>query len=348
MRAARLYQPGDLRVEETKLPILEKGQVLVKVHMAGICGSDIPRIMSNGTYHFPCTPGHEFSGEIVECEGSVTKFRKGDRVVAAPLMPCMECEMCRQGFYGQCENYDFLGSRRDGGFAEYAAVPQGNLLLLPESVTYREAALIEPAAVTLHGLYKLRLTGKETIAIFGCGAIGLLAVNLAKLLGAREVLAIDIDQEKLDLAQKMGADYTVNSLREDPVGWIWQRLKNGVHASVETAGTPVTQEQCIRAVRNQGEVLFLGTAHKDVVFPAETFERIVRGEIRTTGSWNSYSAPYPGKEWTEIIRYLKEGELIFEPLITHTFPLERMPEILRDMAERKFPYIKVLFEMTEG
>lgn len=344
MRAARLYRPGDLRVEETKRPTLNKGQVLVKVHAAGVCGSDVPRIMTTGTYHFPCTPGHEFSGEVVECERTVTRFTVGDRVVVTPLIPCMECGMCRQGFYGQCEDYDFLGSRRDGGFAEYAAVPEENLLLLPETVSYREAALIEPAAVTLHGLYKLRLTGRETVAIFGCGAIGLLAVSLAKLLGASSVIAIDIDKKKLKLARELGADQTIDSLEEDPVTWIRKKY-GGVHAAAETAGTPVTQEQCIRAVRDQGEVLFLGTAHREVIFPAETFERIVRGEIRTVGSWNSYSSPYPGKEWTEIIRYLEEGKLILEPLITHTFPLERMPEVLKDMAERSFPYIKVLFDM---
>lgn len=348
MRAARLYRPGDLRIEETERPKPEPGQVLVKVHAAGICGSDIPRIMSTGTYHFPCTPGHEFSGEIAECGSLVTKFSAGDRVVITPLMPCRRCEMCRQGFYGQCEVYDFLGSRRDGGFAEYAAVPEDNLLLLPETVSYREAALIEPAAVTLHGLNKLGLAKEGTAAVFGCGAIGLLAVSQMKLLGAGKVIAVDIDHEKLKLAQKMGADVTIHSLEEDPVERIRQIFKDGVHAAVETAGTPVTQEQCIRAVKSQGEVLFLGTAHRDVVFPAKTFERIVRREIRMTGSWNSYSAPYPGREWTDIIRYLKEGRLSFEPLITHVFPLDRMPEIVKDMAERRFPYTKVLFEMTEG
>lgn len=348
MKAARLYQPGDLRIEEVKSPVLQKGQVIVKVHTAGVCGSDIPRIMLTGTYHFPCIPGHEFSGEIVECDKTVTKFRKGDRVAVAPLMPCMECEMCRKGFYGQCENYDFLGSRRDGGFAEYTAVPEENLLLLPDSVSYKEAAVIEPAAVALHGLYKLHLNGNETVAVFGCGAIGLLAVRLLKVLGAGSIAAVDIDTEKLKLAEKLGADIVIDSLSEDPVKRIFREYEKGVSAAVETAGTPVTQEQCIRAVKSQGEVLFLGTAHKDIVFPPETFERIVRNELCIFGSWNSYSAPYPGKEWKEIIRYLEEKKLSFESLITQTYPLERMPEVIADMAERRFPYIKVLFEMTEG
>ena len=162
MRAARLYRPGDLRIEETERPKPEPGQVLVKVHAAGICGSDIPRIMSTGTYHFPCTPGHEFSGEIAECGSLITKFSEGDRVVITPLMPCRRCEMCRQGFYGQCEAYDFLGSRRDGGFAEYAAVPEDNLLLLPENVSYREAALIEAWAGQRRDGCRIWLRGDRT------------------------------------------------------------------------------------------------------------------------------------------------------------------------------------------
>lgn len=347
MRAARLYQPGDLRVEEVSRPVPGAGQALVKVHMAGICGSDIPRIMTTGTYHFPCIPGHEFAGEVVECGEGIKAFAAGDRVVPAPLMPCFSCEMCRRGFYGQCENYDFLGSRTDGGFAEYVLVPEKNLLHLPDGISYREAAVIEPAAVALHGLYKLHLHGEESVAVFGCGAIGLLAVSLLKLAGAKTVVAVDIDEEKLTLAKKLGADYAVNSRAEEPVAWIEKTLGK-VDAAVETAGTPVTQEQCVRAVKPQGEVLYLGTAHRDVVFPPQTFEHMLRGEIRTVGSWNSYSEPFPGKEWHEIIRFLDKGRLSFEPLITHTFPLEKMPEVLRDMAERKFSYIKVLFDMTGG
>lgn len=347
MLAARLYKPADLRVESVERPIPKKGEVLIKVHAAGVCGSDIPRIMTTGTYHFPCTPGHEFGGEIAECGEGVVDYKVGDRVTVAPLMPCFECEMCKGGFYGQCEHYEFLGSRNDGAFAEYVVAPERNLFHLPDEISYRQAAVIEPAAVTAHGIYKLKLTGKETVAVFGCGAIGLLAVSLLKLSGAKEIIAVDIDQEKLELAKKLGADFSINSMKEDPIEQIHKKLGRGADAAVETAGTPITQEQCIRVVRNQGEVLYLGTAHRDVVLPPKTFERIVRGEIRTFGSWNSYSAPFPGDEWRNIIRFLAEGKLNFEPLITHTFPLKKIPEVVSDMAARKFPYIKVLFDMTE-
>lgn len=344
MKAARLYSPGDLRIEEVACPVPGEGEILIKVHSAGVCGSDIPRIMVTGTYHFPCTPGHEFAGEAAS-DGD--GFKKGDRVVVAPLMPCFRCEMCRQGHYGQCRDYNFLGSRTDGAFAEYVKAPTRNVLHLPDTVSYEEAAVIEPAAVTIHGLYKLQLTGQERVAVFGCGAIGLLAVSLLKLVGANYIAAVDIDQEKLEMAKKLGADFVINSMKEDPIERLHQELGGGADAAVETAGTPITQEQCIRAVRDQGRVLYLGTAHRDVVLPPKTFERIVRGEIHTVGSWNSYSDPFPGREWTEIIRFLEEGKLTFAPLVTHKFRLSQMPEVLADMDARKIPYIKVLFDMTE-
>lgn len=344
MRAARLYKPGDLRIEDVPCPIPGNGEILIKVHAAGVCGSDIPRIMVTGTYRFPCTPGHEFAGEIAS-DGD--GFKNGDRVVVAPLVPCFECEMCEQGHYGQCSDYNFLGSRTDGAFAEYVTAPTRNVLHLPDGVSYEEAAMIEPAAVTLHGLYKLGLTGKEYVAVFGCGAIGLLAVSMLKLVGAKYIVAVDIDQEKLRMAKKLGADLIINSMNEDPIEQMQQKLGGRVDAAVETAGTPITQEQCIRAVNDQGKVLYLGTAHKDVLFPPKTFERIVRGEIHIVGSWNSYSDPFPGREWTEIIRFLEEGKLTLAPLVTHRFKLSQMPEVLANMATRKIPYIKVLFDMTE-
>lgn len=344
MRAARLYKPGDLRIEDVPCPIPGNGEILIKVHAAGVCGSDIPRIMVTGTYRFPCTPGHEFAGEIAS-DGD--GFKNGDRVVVAPLVPCFECEMCEQGHYGQCSDYNFLGSRTDGAFAEYVTAPTRNVLHLPDGVSYEEAAMIEPAAVTLHGLYKLGLTGKEYVAVFGCGAIGLLAVSMLKLVGAKYIVAVDIDQEKLRMAKKLGADLIINSMNEDPIEQMQRKLGGRVDAAVETAGTPITQEQCIRAVSDQGKVLYLGTAHKDVLFPPKTFERIVRGEIHIVGSWNSYSDPFPGREWTEIIRFLEEGKLTLAPLVTHRFKLSQMPEVLANMATRKIPYIKVLFDMTE-
>jgi len=136
MKAAVLHAPGDLRMEQVPVPSVKADYVLMKVKAAGICGSDIDRVMKTGTYHFPTIPGHEFCGEIARTGTGVLNWKPGDRAVAAPIMPCYSCSSCQEGNYGQCDNYNYLGSRTDGGFAEYVAVPESNLIRLPDSISY--------------------------------------------------------------------------------------------------------------------------------------------------------------------------------------------------------------------
>lgn len=342
MQAAVLYAPGDLRVEERELPQISAGQVLVKVRACGICGSDLPRVLHTGTYHFPTIPGHEFSGEIAAVPEGETEWKPGDRVAVAPLMPCGECESCRAGHFGQCACYDFLGSRRDGAFAEYVAAPRENLLPLPENVSFEEGAMIEPAAVTLHGMFKTKLDGADAV-VLGVGAIGIFAAALAKLMGARRVFAVDVAEEKLEMARQYGVDECIHSLQCDPVEAI-EKLTDGKGAAVviEAAGNKITQEQALRMGKAHGEVLFLGTAHKTVEFPPASFERIIRRELVLLGSWNSYSSPFPGEEWRSVIRFLAEGKLDLKPMISRKVALSDLPQTLCDMEARKFDYSKVL------
>ena len=345
MEAAVLYAPGDLRVEMVSVPTeLDKKEVLVKIRAVGICGSDLDRVMKTGTYHFPTIPGHEFCGEVEEVGTEITKFRKGDRVAVAPLMPCFTCEFCQNGDYGQCNDYNFLGSRTDGGFAQFVKVPEVNLIKMPDEVSFQEGATIEPAAVTLHGIRKVGINVGDTVAVLGCGAIGLFAIQFAKIMGATKVIAVDIAQDKLELAKKIGADECINGAAFDVVEKINELTGGcGVNVAVETAGVNITQEQCLRIAKKQGRVLYLGTAHRDVVIPPKSFECIVRNEITIVGAWNSYSAPFPGVEWTATLDFIKSGSLKITPLITHIFALNKAPEVFKDLVERKYSFNKVIF-----
>lgn len=344
MKAAVLHAPGDLRIEHVRMPSINEDEVLVKVKAAGVCGSDLDRIMKTGTYRFPTIPGHEFSGEVVKVGSRVSGIKEGSRVVVAPILPCYKCDYCQQGYYGQCDNYNYLGSRTDGGFAQYVKVPAGNLITIPEGVTFIEGAATEPAAVTLHGMRKASIEAGDTVAVLGCGAIGLFAVQFAKIMGATNVLAVDIAADKLDLAGRVGADFCINAAERDPVETIKELTGDrGVNVAVETAGVSQTQEQSLRITKKQGRVLYLGTAHKDVVIPARTFEFIIRNELRIVGSWNSYSAPFPGVEWHATLKYIQTGVLKIKPLISHTFELDKAPEVIGKMAARKFSFNKVLF-----
>jgi len=348
MKAAVLHAPGDLRIEEVSIPSIAENYVLLKVKAAGICGSDIDRVMKTGTYHFPTIPGHEFSGEIVKTGSSVLNWKPGDRAVAAPIMPCYTCRSCQEGNYGQCDSYNYLGSRTDGGFAEYVAVPESNLIHLPDTISYMEGAAIEPAAVTLHGIMRLSFRPGDTAVILGCGAIGIFAIQMAKIMGATRVIAVDIDDKKLDFARAAGADLRINGMTASVVAEIKTLTNNrGADIVIETAGTSITQVQSIEVCRKHGQVLYLGTAHKDVVIPPHVFEHIVRGEIIITGSWNSFSAPFPGREWTAVISFLEEKRLDIKSFITHQYPLEDAPKVIRQMSERCFLFNKIVLTFED-
>ncbi|NDJ57930.1 galactitol-1-phosphate 5-dehydrogenase [Enterobacteriaceae bacterium 4M9] len=343
MKAAVLHAPGDLRVEDVAIPTYADDEVLVQVKATGICGSDLDRVMVTGTYRFPTIPGHEFSGVVAKVGQKVSAFAPGDRVAVAPILPCFSCEFCQQGHYGQCNDYNYLGSRTNGGFAGFVAAPQRNLLRLPDNVSFEHGAMIEPAAVTLHGVMKAGIKAGDSVAVLGCGTLGLFAIQFARILGATRIVATDIAEDKLALAKMMGATHIINSKTQDAVAAI--RTQGAVDVAIETAGVSLTQVQALQITQKQGNVLFLGSAHADVVIAPHVFEHIIRNELTLLGSWNSYSAPFPGREWTAIIDYIQNGALIMAPLMTHRITLDDLPAFIRDMKHRVVSYNKVIVDM---
>lgn len=349
MKAAVLYAPGDLRVEEVPVPEIGADDVLVEVMAAGICGSDIGRVMVTGTYNFPTIPGHEFAGRVEKVGASVSHLKVGDRVAVAPLMPCRKCQWCEAGKFHLCDDYDFMGSRSDGAFAQYLCAPATNVLKVPDNVPYEVAATIEPAAIILHGIHKLDIKLGDAVAVVGCGALGYFALQFAKLSGARPLIAIDIDDDKLDLARQVGADLCLNPVRDDVVARVREATAGrGVAVSLECAGSAPGRNLSIMAAAKQGTVMLYGTAYGDVTFAEKAFARIVREELQVVGSWNSYSLPFPGKEWFDIIGLLADGRLTVEPLITHRATLEEAPSIFKTLKEQSFGrYHKILFKPND-
>jgi L-iditol 2-dehydrogenase len=346
MKAAVLHAPADLRVEEVDVPSIGAGEVLVKVAAAGICGSDIGRVMVTGTYRFPTVPGHEFSGVVERVGPGVTSVAPGDRVAVAPLMPCNCCEHCARGNYSLCDDYDFMGSRSDGAFAQYLRAPARNVLRVPDNVSLEVAATIEPAAIILHGIQKVELALGDAVAVIGCGALGYFALQFARLSGAQPLIAVDVDDDKLALARRVGADVCINPAKEDAVAAIKAATGGrGVRLALEAAGSDQGRNTAILACAKQGKVVLYGTAYGDVTFSKSAFDKLVRDEVEIIGSWNSYSVPYPGREWFDIIGLLQAGRLEVEPLITHRAGLEEAPEIFRKLKSRSFgPYHKILFK----
>lgn len=344
MKALVIEANEKLVYKDLPVPSLKDDEVLVKVKACGICGSDIPRVLHNGTHFYPITIGHEFSGEIAAVGKTVTKYQGGERVTVAPLVPCRECEACEEGHPAMCSHYSFIGSRRQGAMAEYVVVPARNIVPIAHEVTFAQAAVIEPITVALHGVERAgAITAGKSALVYGCGTIGLLTLECLKAKGLERVYAIDIDDNKLAMAEKLGAYGVINSQKED----VEEYFKNlgGVDYAFETAGVPFLQTQILNLTKKKGTVVYIGTAHGDVTFPPQVFEKILRGELNITGSWQSFTAPFPGSEWQAAAELLQSGKLKVDGLITHQYPLKAGIEAFRTLTDRQSGAIKVMYVM---
>ncbi len=342
MRALVLHAVGDLRCEEVPRPVLQPGQALVRVLAAGVCGSDLPRVYHHGTYRFPLIPGHEFSGVIEEVAGPGPR-QPGEHVAVIPLIPCGRCLYCQVGAYAQCTSYDYLGSRSDGGFAEFVAVPQRCLLPLPAGVDPLLAALTEPAAVALHALRQGDPQPGDSVAILGAGPIGMILAQWARLLGAGRVFLTDVDPQKLAVAERLGLGQTINARAGDAVAEI-RAAAGGVGPDlvVEAAGAPATYEQSLRLVRSLGRVVWMGNPAGDVTLPLATVSQLLRKQITLRGTWNSVFADLPVNEWRVVLDMLAAGRLDLAPLVSHRVRLEEGVAALEMMRDGREFYSRVV------
>ncbi len=323
MKAALLYGNEDIRYEDIPIPKINDDEVLVRVRMTGICGSDIPRVLYNGAHFYPIVLGHEFSGEIAEIGKNVTGFDIGDRVSGVPLIPCMKCSDCLKGNYSLCKKYAFIGSRIQGSLAEYVKLPAANAVKFDKSVPFELGAMFEPSTVALHGIRCADYKGGKSVCILGGGTIGLFTMQWAKIFGAKSVTVFDISDERLALAKRLGADHTVNT-------------SDGTYGDerfdyvFETAGQVPTMKAAFEVAANKASVCYIGTPHGDMTFSPKEWEQLNRKELSVTGSWMSYSAPFPGEEWELTAHFFSNGQLKFDDsLIFRTFDLKDTGEAFK-------------------
>ncbi len=348
MRASVLYGVGDIRNEFVPIPKISDDEVLINVKYVGICGSDLPRSMISGLSggaKYPIILGHEFSGEVVEVGKNVKNIIVGSRVAVAPLVPCGECVYCKKGEFGLCPDYKIIGTRVNGALAEYVKVPYEHVLVIPDNLDYKTAAGIEPSSIACHGVSKAEIKPGDSVVVLGCGPIGQFAVQWAKVFGATKVIAVDIFDEKLELAKKLGATHVVNSKETNAVEKIKKITGIGADAVIETAGSRFTQEQSLLMARKHGTIVFVGISHTELPLSANAAESILRGELTIKGSWNSYTQPYPGKAWTTTLEFMGKGDIVFEPMISHEIKLEEVGEYLSKMAKREINFNKVIVEI---
>jgi L-iditol 2-dehydrogenase len=344
MKGAVLHAPGDVRFEDVPIPSIRPTEVLLRVKAAGNCGSDLKRIMVEGTHVFPCIPGHEFSGEVAEVGEGVEGWQPGDRVTAAPMLPCFRCEWCLQGQYNLCDDYDYVGSRSHGAFAEYMKIPAFNLVKLPDTVSDEAGAMTDPAGVALHALRRAGGVGPgDVVVVLGAGPIGLFACQWAALMGAGKVIATDILDEKLEIARALGVPVCLNSAKQDVVMGIMEETGGkGADLLIETAGSVETHRQALLAARKRGRIVHIGRAYTDVLLADEVFTKIFRRELAVYGAVNTNFSPHD-HEWKTTVDYLASGAIRTEPLVSHRLPMSAVGETFQKMFRREMVYNKIIF-----
>lgn len=342
MKALVLHAVGDLRYEDVPTPAIPTGWARLRVHAAGVCGSDLPRCFTKGTYRFPTIPGHEFAGTVEEVNGEGPA--PGTPVAVFPLIWCGKCEACYQGAFAQCADYDYIGSRRDGAWAEQVIAPVRNLIPLPLTTRLDDACLAEPAAVALHALRRGQSVAfGETVAIFGAGPIGLMAAQWARLMGAGAVVLFDVATDKLALARQLGFSHVIDVRAQDPVAALEAISPGGAPLTLEAAGVPATTLAALRATRAGGRCVLMGNPEAGVHLPSELISQAMRREIAIYGTWNSTFAPTGTQDdWHPVLDAMTTGAFSTAPLVSHRIPLAEAPAFLRAMMDRQVTYSRVV------
>jgi propanol-preferring alcohol dehydrogenase len=318
MKAVRLVEVGQpLQMQEVPVPAVGEKDVLVRIKAAGICHSDVHyRAGTSMAGSLPLTLGHEIAGIVEKVGPQVTKVKVGDRVCIHYMVTCGDCYYCSTGNEQFCVQGLMIGKHCNGGYAEYIAVPARNAVLLPDEIPFDQGAILMcSAATSFHALRKSRLKPGETVAVFGVGGLGISAVQLARALGALEVYAVEINEDKLRLAKNYGG-IPVNPKKCEPVAEI-RRLSGGkgVDVALELIGLPQTMRQVVQSLAIFGRAVLVGITDKP--FEIDSYKELLGKEAEVIGS-----ADHLLQELPQIIEYARRGWLDLSNVPIHRVPLD--------------------------
>lgn len=276
MKAAVMYGVSDIRVEEIEKPSCPQDGLLLKVMAIGLCGSDIRNLTTDSCKgHYPHIYGHEIVGIVAEIDVSVTRYKVGDRIYVYPVEHCLTCEACRSGHSENCENPGNYTDRQ-GGFADYVAITKQQIerdavFMIPDNIDFERATLGEPLSSVYACQENVGITFNDTIVIIGAGPIGCFHSQLAKLRGAKTVIMVEINDYRLEMAKKFGVDYTINSMKEDPIKVV-KKITDGKGADKVISANPsnAAQAQSIFMARKGGIVVFFGGVAKGSITEIDT------------------------------------------------------------------------------
>lgn len=318
MRSVRMIGAGKpLVLQEVSIPKIGKWDVLVRVRAAGICHSDAHYRAGHSTMGMmPITLGHEVAGVIEKVGSQVTNVKTGDRVCLHYNISCGECEACKAGHEQFCETVRMIGHHVDGGYADYIAIPARNAIRLPEEIPFEQGATLMCASATAwHALSKGKIKAGETVAVFGVGGLGLSAIQLARAMGASEVYAVDIKQEKLELASEYEA-LPIDASRADAVEEIRKLTRGkGVNVALEMIGLRRTMEQAIECVGNLGRAVLVGINQQPISI--HTYGQVLGKEAEVIGSNDHLLSELP-----PLIELARTGALELSRAVSQVIPLD--------------------------
>lgn len=340
MLAAQLVKAGrPLSLAEVPVPTPEHDEVLVKVAACGLCGTDLHLAVAGDipVERVPITLGHEAAGTIATVGRSVSHLREGDRVVLFPAAFCGACRFCSEGRESLCDNSKVYGMARDGALAEYVAAPARSVIPLPPSVPFEIGAIATDGVATpFHALRRRgRLRRGETVAIFGCGGLGTHAMMLARLLGASQIAAIDVDVKALDRARGLGADLTVNPQEEDPAKIIRSRFGRGVDLALEFVGLPQTVEAAVRALDKSGRAVIVGVGSGRPTLPP--LIAFVGREQSVLGSFGMDRA-----DIEDLLAMIATGQIDMSDSVSARYPLQEANAALQRLAGKEDGVVRIV------
>lgn len=351
MRAARLHDTRDLRVDDVDDPSPGPWEVRVDVAACGICGSDLheyvgPAFAPAGRAHpltgeqLPLTMGHELAGTVGAVGDEVASLAVGDEVTVNPVLWCGDCRYCEAGDYHLCRIGGFLGLHADGGFADSVVVDAEQVVPL-EGISLREGALVEPLTVGLHAVRRSALRAGDTAAVFGAGPIGLAVVQAAVAAGAREVVVSEPREVRRERALASGASDVVDPRADDQVERVREAIDGGADVAFEVAGVEATVEGAIRATKHGGDVTVVSLFEEAV---AVQVNPLVFNERTLTGSAAYRGGPQSGREFGATIEMLADGRFDPDPLVTSRLPLEAVADGFEALLDENSDEVKVLVE----
>lgn len=335
MRLVRIPAQGNITVEEAPQPQAGQGQVLLKIGYVGFCGSDLNTFLGRNLMAKDAViPGHEI-GAVIESTGAGVPdhLKPGMTVTVNPYTSCGHCAACRSGHSNACEFNETLGVQRDGAMRDYMVLPWEKVIPAP-GISTRDCALIEPMSVGFHAVSRAEVTDSDTVLVFGCGMIGVGAIVRASLRGAT-VIAVDLDDDKLALARRLGAAHTVNSKTQDLHATL-QQLTGGMGPTVvvEAVGSVPTYQSAINEIGFSGRVICIGYSKSDVTLPTSLF---VKKELNIRGSRNATPMDFEA-----VIRYLQKGSCPVDELITACVRPENALQAMQDWVAAPGKVFRIL------